>query len=70
MRRLFGPQGILRPNPDPDPEPEPDLKEFKTTWLGNKAVYRTRLAMETGEADTLTLTLTLHLNLDLIFTRW
>ena len=25
-----------------------DEKEFKTTWLGNKSVYRTRLAMETG----------------------
>jgi len=25
-----------------------DPKEFKTTWLGNKSVYRTRLAMDTG----------------------
>jgi len=25
-----------------------DEKEFKTTWLGNKSVYRTRLAMATG----------------------
>lgn len=25
-----------------------DDKEFKTTWLGNKSIYRTRLAMETG----------------------
>jgi len=24
------------------------MKEFKTTWLGNKSIYRTRLAMETG----------------------
>lgn len=25
-----------------------DEKEFKSTWLGNKAVYRTRMAMEDG----------------------
>lgn len=25
-----------------------DEEEFKSTWLGNKAVYRTRLAIETG----------------------
>ncbi len=25
-----------------------DPREFKSTWLGNKAVYRTRLAIETG----------------------
>lgn len=25
-----------------------DGREFKSTWLGNKAVYRTRLAIETG----------------------
>ena len=25
-----------------------DPSEFKTTWLGNKAVYRTRMAMATG----------------------
>ncbi len=25
-----------------------DEKEFKTTWLGNKAVYRTRMAIEKG----------------------
>ncbi len=25
-----------------------DSREFKSTWLGNKAVYRTRLAIETG----------------------
>lgn len=25
-----------------------DPKEFKTTWLGNKAVYRTRMAIEDG----------------------
>ncbi len=25
-----------------------DEREFKSTWLGNKAVYRTRLAIETG----------------------
>ncbi len=25
-----------------------DAKEFKSTWLGNKAVYRTRLAIEDG----------------------
>lgn len=25
-----------------------DPREFKTTWLGNKAIYRTRMAMKTG----------------------
>jgi len=25
-----------------------DPREFKSTWLGNKAIYRTRLAIETG----------------------
>ena len=25
-----------------------DEKEFKSTWLGNKSVYRTRMAMEDG----------------------